>query len=155
MVICDYLDDVTPSSLYPEDPFDKAHNRSWLEFGNEILSTTFKLLHENDSKKFNLLKETLIDKFEILEEEFTEGNYFNGEDFAMIDAVYAPIFRYHQRIAGYKDYEIFEDAPTVKAWGDRLLEQPSVIKSIPESYEADITKFFKNLDSIISQEVNK
>ncbi|MFK5914380.1 MAG: glutathione S-transferase family protein [Woeseiaceae bacterium] len=155
MVICDYLDDITPSSLYPDDAFDKALNRSWLEFGNEILTSTFKLLHENDAKKFNHLKETIIDHFEILEEEFSNGNYFNGDDFAMIDAVYAPIFRYHQRIASYKDYNFFEDSPNVKAWGDRLLERPSVINSIPESHEEDITKYFKNLDSIISQEVNK
>lgn len=153
MVICDYLDDITQNSLYPEDSFEKAQNRSWLEFGNEILNITFNFLHESDSRKFNHLKETLIDRFEILEEEFTNGDYFNGDNFAMIDAVYAPIFRYHQRIAMIKDYEIFEDAPNVKAWGDRLLKHPSVIKSVPESYEDDISKYFKNLDSIISKEI--
>lgn len=154
MVICDYIDEITPETLYPSDAFEKAQNRSWLEFGNGILDTTFKFLRENDPKKFKQLKETLIDHFEILEEEFKNGEFFNGADFAMIDAVYAPIFRYHQRIENYKDYEIFEDAPNVKAWGDRLLERPSVVSSVPVSYEADITKFFKNLDSILSKEIS-
>lgn len=154
MVICDYIDEISPKTLYPSDAFEKAQNRSWLEFGNGILDTTFKFLRENDPKKFNLLKEKLIDYFEILEEEFKNGEFFNGADFAMIDAVYAPIFRYHQRIAKYKDYEIFEDAPNVKAWGDRLLERASVVNSVPESYEEDITKFFKNLDSILSKEIS-
>lgn len=154
MVICDYIDDISPKTLYPSDAFEKAQNRSWLEFGNGILDTTFKFLRENDPKKFNQLKETLIDYFEILEEEFKNGEFFNGADFAMIDAVYAPLFRYHQRIAKYKDYEIFEDAPNVKAWGDRLLERASVVNSVPESYEEDITKFFKNLDSILSKEIS-
>lgn len=154
MVICDYIDEISPKTLYPSDAFEKAQNRSWLEFGNGILDTTFKFLRENDPKKFNQLKEKLIDHFEILEEEFKNGEFFNGADFAMIDAVYAPIFRYHQRIAKYKDYEIFEDAPNVKAWGDRLLERASVVNSVPESYEEDITKFFKNLDSILSKEIS-
>lgn len=154
MVICDYIDEITPETLYPSDAFEKAQNRSWLEFGNGILDTTFKFLRENDSKKFNHLKETLIDYFEILEEEFKNGKFFNGADFAMIDAVYAPIFRYHQHIEKYKDYEIFEDAPNIKAWGDRLLEHPSVVNSVPESYEEDITKFFTNLDSILSKEIS-
>lgn len=154
MVICDYLDETTEGSLYPTDAFAKAKNRSWIEFGNEILSTTFDFLHANEAKKFNLLKETLIDRFEILEEELQNEPYFNGTDFAMIDAVYAPIFRYQQRIAMYKDYEIFEDAPNVKTWGERLLERPSVIGSIPDSYEEDITNYFKNLDSILGKEIN-
>ena len=153
MVICDYIDEITSGSLYPADSFEKAMNRSWLEFGNEILNITFNFLRETDPKKFNHLKETLIDRFEILEEEFTNGDYFNGKDFAMIDAVYAPIFRYHQRIAMIKDYEIFEDAPNIKAWGDRLLARPSVVNSIPESYKEDIAKHFKNLDSILSNEI--
>ena len=153
MVICDYLDDVTPGSLYPKDPFNKAQNRSWLEFGNEILNITYDFIYESDPKKFNHLKETLSDRFEILEEELNLGKYFNGDNFAMVDAVYASIFRYHQHIAMIKDYEIFEDAPNVKSWGDRLLNHPSVIKSIPESYEIDISKYFKNLDSILSKEI--
>jgi len=153
MVICDYLDDISPNSLYPDDYFEKARNRSWLEFGNEILNITYDFLYESDPRKFNHLKETLIDRFEILEEEFTGGIYFNGDNFSMIDAVYAPIFRYHQHITAIKDYEIFEDAPNVKAWGDRLLKHPSVIQSIPESYENDILKYFKNLDSILSKEI--
>lgn len=154
MVICDYLDEVSANSLYPSDAFDKAQNRSWIEFGNEILSTTFNFLHEEDPKKFNHLKETLIDRFEIIEDEISEGDYFNGDNFSMIDAVYAPIFRYQQRIAHYKDYEIFEDAANVKAWGDRLLERSSVKNSVPESYEEDISKYFKNLDSVLGKEIN-
>jgi len=154
MVICDYIDEITEGSLYPKDAFAKAQNRSWIEFGNEILSTTFNFLHADDPKKFNLLKETLIEQFEIIEEELHGGEYFNGAEFAMIDAVYAPILRYQQHIASYKDYEIFEDAPNVKAWGERLLKRPSVINSVPESYEDDITGYFKNLDSVLGKEIN-
>lgn len=153
MVICDYLDEITENSLYPSDAFNKAQNRSWIEFGNDILNTTFNFLHENDPKKFNHLKETLVDRFEILEEQMTEGEYYNGTDFSMIDAVYAPIFRYQQQISQHKDYEIFEDAPMVMAWGERLLKRPSVINSIPDTYQEDMDNYFKNLDSIFSQEI--
>ena len=154
MVICDYLDESTENSLYPVDAFAKALNRSWIEFGNEILSITFDFLHTDDAKKFNHLKETLIDRFEILEDEISEGEYFNGDNFSMIDAVYAPIFRYHQNIMDYKDYDLFEDAPNIKAWGDRLLERASVIKSVPSSYNEDMTNYFKKLDSVLGNEIN-
>ena len=154
MVICDYLDETTPNSLYPQDAFERALNRSWIEFGNDILNTTFNFMHENDPKKFNHLKETLIDRFEILEEEMSEGEYYNGSDFSMIDAVFAPLFLYLQQIAKYKDYELFEDAPNVEAWGDRLLQRSSVINSVPDSYQDDITAYLTGLDSILGKEIN-
>ncbi len=153
MVICEYIDDITPGSMYPEDPFIKAQNRAWIEFGNDILSTTFDFLRTDDQQKFNNCKSTLTDRFEILEEEFNNGEYFNGSDFSMPDVVFAPIFRYHKRILEHNDYGFFEDAPNVKAWGDRLLERPSVIQSVPENYEERFIMFMKNQNSILGNEM--
>jgi glutathione S-transferase len=153
MVICDYLDEITSGSLYPADAFDKAQNRAWIEFGNEILNTTYDFFNTDDPKKFKHLKNTLIDHFEVLGDEISDGNYFNGADFSMIDAVYAPIFRFHQKIASFKDFGMFEDSENIKAWGDRLLERPSVIKSVPESYNIEIADYFKKLDSVFSNEI--
>mgnify|MGYP000105894665 CR=1 FL=1 len=153
MVICEYIDEITPASMYPSDPFARAQNRAWIEFGNNILSTTFDFMRTNDLKTFNHSKNILTDRFEVLEEEFSNGEYFNGDDFSMVDAVYAPIFRYHKRILEFKDYGIFEDAPNVKAWGDRLLQRSSVIKSVPENYEQRFLIFLENQNSIFGNEM--
>ena len=149
MVICDYLDEITPGSLYPADAFEKAQNRAWIEFGNEILSTTFEMLRTDDEARLNHLTNVLTDRFEILENEISDGAYFNGNEFSMVDAVFAPIFRYHKQISNTKDYGIFEDAPNVKAWGDRLLERPSVINSVSDSYNVTVVNQFKKMNSII------
>lgn len=149
MVICDYLDEITPGSLYPADAFKKAQNRAWIEFGNEILSTTFEMLRTDDETRLNHLTNVLTDRFEILENEISDGEYFNGSEFSMVDAVFAPIFRYHKQISNTKDYGIFEDAPNVKAWGDRLLERPSVINSVSDSYDNTVVNHFKKMNSII------
>jgi len=153
MVICEYIDEITPASMYPSDPFARAQNRAWIEFGNNILSTTFDFMRTNDLKTFNHSKNILTDRFEVLEEEFSNGEYFNGDDFSMVDAVYAPIFRYHKRILEFKDYGIFEDATNVKAWGDRLLQRSSVIKSVPENYEQRFLIFLENQNSIFGNEM--
>ena len=154
MVICEYLDEITEGSLYPDDAFKRATNRAWIEFGSDILSTTFEFYTSEDEKRFKHLTDILIDRFEVLEEEISEGTYFNGEEFSMIDAVYAPIFRYHNRIAKFKDYGLFDDAPKIKAWGDKLLERSSVIKSVPETYEQDMSNYIKKLNSVFRNEIN-
>lgn len=153
MVICEYLDEVTEDSLYPTDAFKRATNRAWIEFGNDILSSTFEFYTTEDEKRFKHLTNILMDKFEILEDEISDGTYFNGENFSMVDAVYAPIFRYHNRIAQYKDFGFFDDAPKIKAWGDTLLARPSVIQSVPDTYEQDTTAYIKNLKSVFRNEV--
>jgi len=153
MVICEYLDEITEGSLYPQDAFQRAKNRAWIEFGSDILSNTFEFYTTTDEKRFKHLIDILIDRFEVLEDEISDGSYFNGDEFSMVDAVYAPVFRYHDRIAKLKDYALFEDAPTIKAWGDKLLERESVIKSVPASYEQDMSNYIKKLDSVFRNEV--
>lgn len=153
MVICEYLDEITEGSLYPDDAFKRAQNRAWIEFGNDILNTTYEFYTTEDQKRFNHLKNTLIDRFEVLEEEISEGPFFNGENFSMIDAVYGPVFRYHHRIAGYKDYALFEDSPNIQAWGDQLMQRSSIIQSVPESYDQDMTSYLKKLDSVFTNEI--
>lgn len=153
IVICDYLDDITEGSLYPADAFKRAQNRAWIEFSNEILSATLEFFTAEDEKRFKHLTNTLIDNFEILEEEISDGIYFNGDEFSMVDAIYAPIFRYFNRIAQYKDFGFFDDAPKIKAWGDKLLERPSVVKSVPDSFEQDTTNYHKKLESVFRKEI--
>lgn len=155
MVICEYLDEITEGSLYPDDAFKRATNRSWIEFGNDILSTTFEFYTTEDEKRFKHLTNTLVDRFEVLEEEISDDSYFNGKNFSMVDAVYAPIFRYHNRIIQYKDYGFFDDAPKIKAWGDKLLERSSVIKSVPDTYEQDMSNYLKKIDSVFRKEINE
>jgi glutathione S-transferase len=38
-VICEYLDEITPGSLHPAEPLERAKHRAWIEFGSGILST--------------------------------------------------------------------------------------------------------------------
>ena len=153
MVICEYIDEITEGSLYPADAFKKAKNRAWIEFANDILSNTYEFYTTEDEKRFKHLNTILIDRFEVLEEVISDGAYFNGTDFSMVDAVFAPVFRYHDRIAQYKDYGFFEDAEKIKAWGDRLLQRPSVIKSVPDSYQQDIKNYLKKMDSVFRNDI--
>lgn len=153
-VICEYLDEISEGSLFPNDAFKRAQNRAWIEFGNDILSKTFDFMSTEDEKQFKHLTNVLIDRFEVLEEEKSEGTYFNGEEFSMVDAIYAPIFRYYNRFSQYKDFGFFEDAPGIKAWSDKLLARQSVIKSVPDSYEDEMSVYFKKLDSVLGKEIN-
>ncbi|MDH4275939.1 MAG: glutathione S-transferase family protein, partial [Gammaproteobacteria bacterium] len=42
-VINEYLDDITPPSMHPQDPLQRALNRAWIEFGSELIGTQYML----------------------------------------------------------------------------------------------------------------
>ncbi len=150
MPICEYLDEITPGSLYPEDPFQRAKNRAWIEFGNELLGATYTYFSTTDeiSYKQNLM--TIKDRLETLNEVFTGGPYFNGERFSLVDAVYGPIFRNMQCLEGMQNQDLFEDAPDVAQWRDAVLQRPSVINAVKESFNQDFCDFVVRTGSVFT-----
>jgi glutathione S-transferase len=153
--ICEYLDEVTPGSLHPQDAFEKALNRAWIEFGNDLLDTTYSFFTTQDEITFKQNIAIITDHFDILEEQLGDGPYFNGESFSLTDAVYGPIFRYHQNILDYHDYGFFDDTPKVKEWSRALLKRPSVIRCVPETYADELRQYLLKQNSIFSKEIAK
>jgi glutathione S-transferase len=151
MAICEYLDEITPGSLYPEDAYTRAQNRAWIEFGNDILNHSYTLYTSNDELKFKQTLAVLADRFDILEEELAQQPYFNGETFSLVDAVYAPIFRAYEVINNFYEFDFLEDIPAVLRWWQALLQRPSVQQSVPATFVTEMTAYLKRQDSILSQ----
>ena len=153
MPICEYLDEITPGSLHPADPFKKAQNRAWIEYGNDVLNLTYQFFNAKDETTFKRLVANLRDRFETLEETLDAAPFFNGEAFGIIDAVYAPIFRFHVAVRRYADLKFFDDTPKVTRWTGALLARPSVRHSVPESYETDLDTYLKKRNSLLGARI--
>lgn len=154
LAICEYLDEVTPGSLYPDDPFKKAQNRAWIEFGNAILDSSFDLYSTEDEKRFKQLTAVLDEKFDTLEEDCLTGtSFFNGDSFSIIDAVYGPIFRYHKTCEKFHDFGFFEDKPNLTLWCDSLLSYDAIINSAPDDYAEKLEARLRNQDSVFSSKM--
>lgn len=151
MAICEYLDEITPGSLYPDDPFQRAKNRAWIEFGNELLGATYTYFSTSDEVSYKQNLMTIKDRLETLNEGFTGGPYFNGERFSLIDAVYGPIFRNMQCLEGMQNQDLFEDAPDVASWRDAVLQLPSVINAVKESFSQDFCDFVVRTGSVFAR----
>jgi glutathione S-transferase len=132
-VINEYLDDVTPGQLHPADPLQRALNKSWIEFGGECCSLTFQLMVAPDQQSYEDIIAQLAANLERVEKVLGDGPFFNGEEFALIDAAYAPIFI---RLDVFRDLlgiQITEDLPKIHAWQETLLALPEVQQArLPE-----------------------
>ncbi|MBM0741888.1 glutathione S-transferase family protein [Phormidium sp. CLA17] len=149
-VICEYLDEITPSALHPADALTKAVHRSWIEFGSTILTKIAAFYSAIDEEVFETKRLNLINSFQILEEQLHASPYFAGDSFSLIDAVYAPIFRYFVVFERYH-LKFFDQTPKVKAWGEALLQRPSVQAAVTDDYFELLHEFLQRKNSVLSK----
>lgn len=63
-----------------------------------------------------------------------QGPYFSGTAFGMVDAVFAPLFRYFDIIDQTVSKLMFEDLTRVSAWRAALAARESVKAAVSEDY---------------------
>jgi len=91
-IIDEFLDDVTPGRLLPEDPLTRALNRSWIDFGSACLLDLSGMMHASDAESFNSKRDTLLSRLDWLEGILDKAPWFNGEALSLVDFAYAPLF---------------------------------------------------------------
>ena len=125
-VINEYLDDITPGQLHPEDPLQRALNRSWIEFGGICCGLSFQLMVAPDREAYDAIVAELQVNLGRVEAALGSGPFFNGDDFALIDAAYAPIFIRLDVLHDLIGLDLTSDLPKLDAWAKHLLAMPSV-----------------------------
>lgn len=149
-VICEYLDEITPSSLHPSDPLQKARHRSWIEFGSSILNQITGLYNAPDQISFEQKCNELISKFLWIEQSLNHTGYFAGSSFSLVDAVYGPIFRYFDVFDTIQNFGIFTNTPRVETWRQLLLIRPSIHQAVTEDYGSRLLAFLQQRGSYLS-----
>ena len=83
---------------------------------------------------FDTRLQTLRLKFERLENELNQPHYFAGNSFSLVDAVFAPVFRYFDTFEKFADLHLFDGLVKVKAWRKSLAERASVRNTVAPNY---------------------
>jgi glutathione S-transferase len=148
-IINEYLDEVYPPMLHPENPLERAKHRGWIEFGSNLLFDQFKALIAPDEDAFQQQCEVLGGSFARLAPEMGAGPYFMGDRFSLLDAAYAPFFMRFEILKKHRE-ELADLMPTkLAAWGKSLLERESVKASVVDDFEARFVDFGKSKGSFI------
>ncbi len=135
MVICEYLEESQDgASMYPLDALSRARHRGWIEFGTASLADAWQFLNAKDRTVADVKKAAFRDRLMRLEAELGEGPYFSGAAFGMVDAVFAPLFRYFDIVGPVVSQPIFENLPRVSAWRAELAARKSVTVAVGGDY---------------------
>jgi glutathione S-transferase len=134
-VICEYIEDSQGGAkLHPQDPLARAAHRAWMEFGSTILSDLWGLETATDAAVFESKRQAIVAKFARVEAALTSGPFFAGDSFSLVDAVFAPIFRYFDVFDQVSELGVFRETPKVRAWRTVLAKRPSVQAAVGMNY---------------------
>jgi len=143
-VICEYLEETQPGArLHPEDPLARAEHRAWMEFGSAILGDLWGYETTQEAAVFEQKRQALLAKFQRVEAALGQGPYFAGGSFSLVDAVFAPVFRYFEVFDAISDSHIFDALPKVDAWRKALAVRPSVRDAVVPEYPQHLMEFLK------------
>lgn len=147
-VICEYIEETEVGpALHPNDPLERARHRAWMEFASAVLGDVWRLETASGIGPFQTAREAVVAKFMRVEAALGEGAYFSGDRFSLVDAAFAPIFRYFDLFDRLADLRAFEDAPKVRAWRLALSERPSVRAAVGADYPGLLLAFLEHHDA--------
>ncbi|GAB2185610.1 glutathione S-transferase family protein [Roseibium sp. LAB1] len=150
--IVEFLDETEGSRLHPEDPADRARHRAYIEFASQILNGIGALYNARDDTGFYTASEALRAKFRHLEGELDpDGPFFAGPSFSLVDAAFAPVFRYFDVFETFVELGTFDTFDRVQAWRECLKARSSVQDAVSADYPALLIAFLQKRDSWISQ----
>ena len=154
-VIQEYVDEITPPSLQPVDPLVKAKNRAWISFGGDILMALHPMVTNKDETVFNEKRNVVMQKLKQLEAVHSGDIFFNGSDFNMIDAAYAPMFMRMDFVKNLTNIDLLADTPKLAKWSENLLAldcvKQSVVPELPIMYKGMVKHMDGHLASLLAE----
>jgi len=150
-IINEYLDEVFPPPIHPQDPLQRAHNRAWIEFGSHLLFDMFHWIMAPSEDESNETVEQFLIDLEHLENQLKQGPFFNADAFGLIDAAYAPLFIRIHALEQCHAFGILDTLPKTSAWSQELLNHPEVQKSASDEFYQKYFRYIKDKNVFLSQ----
>ena len=142
-IIDEFLDESFPGNLLPTDPLERAIDRSWIDFGSDLLMDFSGFIHAKDEDAFNNKLQAMEKQFNWLENKLGDGPYFNEESFSLVDIAYAPLFMRTDLLKLSDRLHPASKYPKISRWAEKLLTIPVLPKSVVSDFDTLLTSHIK------------
>lgn len=140
-VICEYLDETHAPRLHPDAPLARARHRAWIEFASALLSAIAAFYNAGDDEALAARGQDLRARLSTLEGALGDGPWFDGARFSLVDAAFAPVWRYFDAFEAVGEFRFFADLPKLARWRAALARRPSVREAVRADYPALLRRF--------------
>ena len=150
-VILEYLEESQSNPLHPDDALRRAEHRSLIEFGSAILNDIGAFYSAPDAAVFEAKRKQLAERFAWLERRLVAAPWFDGATFSLVDAVFAPVFRYFDAFDRIGDFGILAELERVARWRRSLAARPSVQAAVTGDFDDRLQVFLLARGSHLSR----
>lgn len=141
-VIAEYLDETITPRLHPADALERARHRSWVEMASATLDLVWRIYTAPDEATLAARAEELRQRFRHLDAALHPvGPWFGGERYSLVDAAFAPVFRYLDLFEMLRPIDWIGEAPRVRAWRGALAGRASVRGAVAADYAQRLRAF--------------
>jgi glutathione S-transferase len=151
--ICEYLDETSEPRLLAEEPIERARERAWIAFASALLDDIAAFYNAPDealASRGARLEARFRTLEDALEKRVGAGPWFAGERFGLVDAAFAPVFRYVDAFDALPGPSLAA-GPKVEAWRRALERRPSVQGAVLPDYPARLRAFLAARHSALSR----
>jgi glutathione S-transferase len=135
-VINEYIDETVGKPLLSTDPLQRALERAWIAVASELFMSLYHFTYEEDHEK---LKSAQLEFFSDLGRFegilSSEGPYFRGKEFSLMDAAIAPLFVRLYLSDPLRMHAEWKKIPRVRRWAEALVAEPSVKESVVPDFK--------------------
>jgi len=152
--INEYLDEVVGPQLHPKDSIQKAINRAWTDYVPTFASSVTGCAYAATEADYQKAIAKIPDAFDRLEkalEKQGSGPFFNGKEYSLVDAAYAPFLQRYVFLNNIRPIGQLEKFPRLKAWTEALMARPSTHSFPPAEFEAMYRENLRKRGSYLSQ----
>ncbi|MGB3316263.1 MAG: glutathione S-transferase family protein [Albidovulum sp.] len=151
--ILEYLEETQPNPLHPADPVERARHRAWIGFGSETLNDIAGFYSAPDEAVLDSKAAALHARFRLLEAHLSRGPWFAGERFSLVDAVFAPVFRYFEIFERLGDFGFFDGLAKAPAWRAALAARPTVRDAVARDYGDHLAAFLCRRNGALARRI--
>ena len=125
-----------------------------MEFGSQVLNTIAAYYTAPDAAALQAQRGVLLERFAQLEAALdAQGPWFAGAAFGMVDAAFAPVFRYFDTFEAVGEGDWFGATPRVRAWRAALAQRASVREAALPDYTQRLGAFLVARGSELSRRI--
>jgi glutathione S-transferase len=150
-VIAEYVNELGGGELLASDLLQRARQRAWIEFASATLDNIGALYSVQGAAKFEQTASQLDSKWQQLETALPDSGYFSGKPFSLVDAAFAPVFRYIDLFEQMVDRDIVGNHPRINQWRGLLGRRESVIRVVQSDYPTLLLEFIAKRHSWLGE----
>ena len=140
--IVEYVEEVTPSPLFPNDPVARAQDRAWAYLASKNYLVQCSAQRSPDAGTLDERAGKFTKAFERIGLRLGKCAFAGGDSIGMVDIAWIPLLHRAAIVEAHSGYDFLEGFPRVKAWQQSLLETGLADRSVADDFEEVFSAFY-------------